>query len=100
MKGMSHEFKFIIQPKHVIMSKLCSCCKATVKDAVPTCREVMMSSTYHVFASVTFEKRFDFNLCNDECVSTENLTMTETDSRLFFYSVAKECAVEQSGVRA
>ena len=89
MKGMSHKFKFINQPpKHVIMSKSCSCCKATVKDAVHTCGEVMMSPTYHVFASVTFEKRFDFNSCDDECVSMENLTMT--DSQLFFYSVAKE----------
>ena len=91
MKGMSHEFKFINQPpKHVIMSKSSSCCKATVKDAVHTCGEVMMSPTYHVFASVTFEKRFDFNSCDDECISMENLTMTDTDSQLFFYSVAKE----------
>ena len=96
MKGMSHEFKFINQPpKHVIMSKSCSCCKATVKDAVHTCGEVMMSPTYHVFASMTFEKRFDFNLCDDEYISTENLTMTDTDNQLFFYSVAKECAVKQ-----
>ena len=91
MKGMSHKFKFINQPKHVIMSKSCSCCKATVKDAVHTCSEVMMLPTYHVFASMTFEKRFDFNLCDDECISMENLTMTDTNSRLFFYSVAKEC---------
>ena len=97
LKGMSHEFKFINQPKHVIMSKSCSCCKATIKDAVHMCGEVMKSPTYHVFASVTFEKRFDFNSCNDECVSMENLTMTDTNSQLFFYSVAKECAVEQHG---
>ena len=48
-----------------------------------TCGEVMMLPTYHVFASVTFEKRFDFNSCYNECVSTESLTMTDTDSQLF-----------------
>ena len=91
MKGMSQEFKFINQPpKHIIMSKSCLCCKANIKDAVHTCGEVMMSPTYHVFASVIFEKRFDFNSCDDKCVSTENLTMINTDSQLFFYSVAKE----------
>ena len=90
MKDMSHEFKFINQPpKHVIMSKSCSCCKVTIKDAVHMCGEVMMSPTYHVFTSVTFEKRFDFNSCDDECVSMENLTMTDTDSQLFFYSVVE-----------
>ena len=97
MKGMSHEFKFINQPlKHIIMSKSCLCCKATIKDVVHPSGEVMMSPTYHVFASVTFEKRFDFNSCVNECISMENLTMTETGSQLFFYSVAKERdAVEQ-----
>ena len=100
MKGMAHEFKFINQPtKHIIMSKLCSCCKATIKDAVHMCGEVMMSPTYHVFASVTFEKRFDFNSCDDECVSMENLTMTDTDSQLFFYSVAKEPGGDAAGQR-
>ena len=79
------------------MSKACSSCKATVKDAVHTCGEVMMSPTYHVFASVTFEKRFDFNLCDDECISMENLTMTNTDSQLFFYSVAKEPDAQHGG---
>ena len=98
MKGMSHEFKFINQPpKHVIMSKSCSCCKATIKDAVHTCGEVMMLPTYHVFASVTFEKRFDFNSCDNEYVSTENLTMTDTNSQLFFYSVAKEPDAQHGG---
>ena len=97
IKGMSHEFKFINQPKHVIMSKSCLCCKATVKDAVHMSGEVMMSPTYHVFASMTFEKRFDFNLCDDECISMENLIMTDIDSQLFFYSVAKECAIKQRG---
>ena len=97
MKGMFHKFKFINQPpKHdIIISKSCLCCRATVKDAVYMCGEVMMSPTYHVFASVIFGKRFDFNSC-DECISMENLTMTDTDSQLFFYSVAKERdAVEQ-----
>ena len=61
------------------------------------CGEVMMSPTYHVFASVTFEKRFDFNSCDDECISTENLTMTDTDSQLFFYSEAKECDDHNGG---
>ena len=98
LKGMSHKFKFINQPKHVIMSKSCSCFKATVKDAVHVCGEVMMSPTYHVFASMTFEKRFDFNSCDNECISTEDLTMTNTDSQLFFYSVDKECdAVNRRG---
>ena len=91
MKGMSHEFKFINQPpKHEIMSKSCLCCKATIKDAVQKYGEVMMPPTYHVFASVTSEKRFDFNSCDDKCISMVNLTMTDTDSQLFFYSVAKE----------
>ena len=54
MKGMCHEFEFVNQPpKHVIMSKSCSCCKATIKDALHMCGEVMMLPTYHVFASVT-----------------------------------------------
>ena len=72
------------------MTKSCSCCKADIKNTVHTCGEVIMSSDYHVFASLTFEKRFDFNLCDNKYVSTTNLTMVDTDSDLFFYSVAKD----------
>ena len=52
-----------------------------------------------MYLPASLEKRFDFNLCDDECASTENLTMTDTDSRLFFYSVAKECGDAARGVK-
>ena len=90
MKCMPHDFKFINQPEPVIMTKSCSCCKADIKNTIHTCGEVLMSSDYHVFASLTFEKRFDFNLCDNEYISTTNLTMVDTDSDLFFYSIAKD----------
>ena len=100
IKGMSHEFKFINQPpKHVIMSKSCSCCKATIKDAVHTCGEVMMLPTYHVFASVTFEKRFDFNSCDDECVSIENLTMMTPIANCFSTQWLRNAVMPKVGVK-
>ena len=90
MKCMPHDFKFINQPKPVVMTKSCLYCKADIKNAIHRCGEVIMSSDYHVFASLTCEKRFDFDLCDDEYVSTTNLTMVDTNSDLFFYSVAKD----------
>ena len=58
-----------------------------------TCGEVMMLPTYHVFASLTFEKRFDFNLCDDldECCQ-QTLSKGERSRGLLIVQVPRQYA--------
>ena len=48
------------------------------------CKEFVVNPNYDTFASVSFEKCFDFHSCQDEFISMDNLTMSNADLSLFF----------------
>ena len=78
------------------MPLVCLCCTESIKDAVHVCKEFVVNPNYDMFASVSFEKRFDFHSCQDEFVSTDNLTMS--DSSLFFMPYASRAIHHCPGV--
>ena len=85
------DVKFINQPQPIIMNKACSCCKSDVNGAIHICSRVDTSNkTYDIIASLSFEKEFNLATCNKEYVSTNNLSMLDTESKLFLYKVDKK----------
>ena len=100
MERMPTDVKFISQPQPMIINKACSCCKSDVNRAIHVCGSVDTSyETYHIIASLSFEKEFNLATCNEEYVSTTNLPMLDTESKLFLYKVdkKKECHENISG---
>ena len=91
MECMLTDVKFINQRQPIIMNKACSCCKPDVNRAVHICGRVDMSDeTYDIIASLSFEKEFNLATCNEEYVSTTNLSMLDTESKLFLYKADKK----------
>ena len=85
------DVKFINQPQPIIMNKACSCCKSDVNRAVQVCGRVNTSDeTYDIIATLSFEKEFNLATCNEEYVSTTNLSMLDTESKLLLYKVDKK----------
>ena len=80
MPDVPHEFKFVsysTEPQD--MSSVCSCCTESIKDAIHVCKAFVVKSNY------------DFHLCQDEFIITDNLTMSDADLSLFFHTVHKLC---------
>ena len=91
MERTPTDVKFINQPQPIIMNKACSCCKSDVNGAAHICGRVNTSEeTYDIIASLSFEKEFNLATCNEEYVSTTNLSMLDTESKLFLYKVDKK----------
>ena len=91
MEHMPTDVKFINQPQPMIMNKACSCCKSDVNRAIHICGRVDTSNEmYDIIASLSFEKEFNLATCNEEYVSTTNLSMLDTESKLFLYKVDKK----------
>ena len=67
------------------------CCKSDVNGAVVhVCGRVDTSKKYDIIASLSFEKEFNLAICNEEYVSMTNLSMLDTESKLFLYKVDKK----------
>ena len=91
MERMPTDVKFITQPQPMIINKAYSCCKSDVNGTVHICGRVNTSDeTYDIIASLSFEKEFNLATCNEEYVSMTNLSMLDTESKLFLYKVDKK----------
>ena len=89
MERMPTDVKFINQPQPIIMNKACLCCKSDVDGAVHVCGRVDTSNEKYDITH-PFEKEFNLATCNEEYVSTTNLSMLDTESKLFLYKVDKK----------
>ena len=91
MERMLTDIKFISQPQPIIMNRACLCCKSDVNGVVHICSRVDTSDEKcDIIASLSFEKKFNLATCNEEHVSMTNLSMLDTESKLFLYKVDKK----------
>ena len=87
MASTNSNLKFVDQPSPINMIKTCSRCNDSVKNAMHICGELSIDNDMPTFASLAFEKEFTLVSCEDDYVSTNDMTLSEAGGKLFFYQI-------------
>ena len=87
MASTNSNLKFVDQPSPINMIKTCSHCNDSVKNAKHICGELSIDNDMPTFASLAFEKEFNLVSCEDDYVSTNDMTLSEAGGKLFFYQI-------------
>ena len=87
MASTNSNLKFVDQPSPINMIKTCSCCNDSVKNTVHICGELSIDDDMPTFASLAFEKEFNLVSCEDDYISTNDMTLSKAGGKFFFYQI-------------